>query len=176
MGKLAVYTDESGNVIDIFRATPDNCDFFEDNGKHVPANVRLFDEGTEVELEDTIDSKGRIDTVGHLRAQKRRDVANMRYQREIGGVELRGMNIATDRESQALITGAALQATVDEDYTCQWKTQGGFVSLSAQQIIGIAQAVRAHVQACFDREAELLVEIGKAKTKEAVEAIKWERE
>jgi hypothetical protein len=30
------------------------------------------------------------------------------------------------------------------------------VDLNAEQIIGLASTVRAHVQACFDREAELL--------------------
>jgi hypothetical protein len=29
--------------------------------------------------------------------------------------------------------------------------------LTAQEIIGVATAVRAHVQACFDREAELML-------------------
>lgn len=33
------------------------------------------------------------------------------------------------------------------------------IELTAQQVIGIARAVRAHVQACFDREAELLAEL-----------------
>ena len=40
--------------------------------------------------------------------------------------------------------------------TMQWKTADGFVELTGEQVIGIARAVRAHVQACFDREAELL--------------------
>ena len=69
------------------------------------------------------------------------------------------MAVATDRDSQALITGAALAAMLDSAYVCRWKTPSGFVELTAEQIIAVAQAVRAHVQACFDREAELLTEI-----------------
>lgn len=39
----------------------------------------------------------------------------------------------------------------------QWKvSETAFVTMDAQQIIQIAQLVRAHVQACFDNEASLL--------------------
>lgn len=103
-------------------------------------------------------------TFEELVENKRDEITNKRYEAETAGIEIFGNKIATDRESQALITGAALQATVDKDYTCQWKTQSGFVTLTAEQILGIAQAVRAHVQACFNREAELLALVDKAKT------------
>lgn len=83
-------------------------------------------------------------------------IAARRYQAEIAGITVNGLSIDTPRDSQSLITGAALQATLDSTYTCRWKTAGGFVDLSAQQILDLATAVRAHVQACFDREAELL--------------------
>lgn len=72
------------------------------------------------------------------------------------GTTVSGMPIATDDTSQSRITGAALAVTLDPETTIQWKTGSGFVMLDAAQVIGIAQAVRAHVQACFDREAELL--------------------
>jgi hypothetical protein len=85
--------------------------------------------------------------------------ANKRYERETAGIVLNGMNIDTGRDSQGLITGAVVQAMLDPSYTLNWKTPVGFVQLSAVQIIGIATAVRAHVQACFDREAALLAAI-----------------
>lgn len=72
------------------------------------------------------------------------------------GTTVSGMPIATDDISQSRITGAALAVTLDPQTTIQWKTRSGFVMLDATQVIAIAQAVRAHVQACFDREAELL--------------------
>lgn len=86
-------------------------------------------------------------------------VAAERYTREIAGITLDGKQIDTGRDSQALITGAALASVLDPEYSCQWKTPAGFVQLSSEQIIGVASAVRAHVQSCFDREAELLAEI-----------------
>ncbi|MFC0708440.1 DUF4376 domain-containing protein [Azorhizophilus paspali] len=83
-------------------------------------------------------------------------IATRRYEAETAGTTVDGLPIDTGRDSQALITGAALRATLDSDYTCRWKTVTGFVALTAGQIIGVASAVRAHVQACFDREADLL--------------------
>lgn len=87
------------------------------------------------------------------------EIADRRFQAETGGMIYQGMMLATDRESQSLITGAAVSAMLDEAYTVRWKTADGFVELTAEQIIGVATAVRAHVQACFDREAELLAEV-----------------
>lgn len=83
-------------------------------------------------------------------------IAARRYREETRGITLAGESIDTGRDSQALITGAALAAVIDPAYTCNWKTTTGFIALDAPQIIGIASAVRAHVQACFDREAELV--------------------
>lgn len=83
-------------------------------------------------------------------------VAAERYKRETAGISVQGMAIDTGRDSQALITGAALAAMLDPAYACHWKTAAGFVEMSGEQIISVASAVRAHVQACFDREAELL--------------------
>ena len=90
------------------------------------------------------------------RAVIAQQIANRRWQAETAGVDLMGMRIDTGRDSQALITGATVQAMLDPAYSLRWKTPAGFVDLTAEQIIGVATAARAHVQACFDREAELL--------------------
>ena len=108
------------------------------------------------------------------RGKKLRELAERRWKEETGGITVQGMALDTSRESQALITGAALQATVDPDYSCRWKTAQGFVSLTAGQILAIAGAVRAHVQACFDKEAELAGRIDAAGTPEAVRGISWD--
>ena len=83
-------------------------------------------------------------------------IAARRWQAETGGISLNGMHIDTGRDSQALITGATVQAMLDPAYSLRWKAPAGFVDLTAEQIIGVATAARAHVQACFNREAELL--------------------
>jgi hypothetical protein len=61
----------------------------------------------------------------------------------------------------------------DSTYTCRWKGIDGFVTLNATQIIAIADAVRAHVQSCFDHEAELVPLIEAATTEAELEAINW---
>ena len=81
--------------------------------------------------------------------------------------------IKADRESQALITGAALKAMQDSAYSCRWKGVSGFIELTAPQILAIADAVRAHVQGCFDRESELLPLIEAATSPGDLEVIMW---
>lgn len=83
-------------------------------------------------------------------------IAARRFQAETGGIIVEGIQVNTERDSQALLTGAAFAASLDPAYQIKWKAATGFVDLSAQQIIGVASAVRAFVQACFNREAELL--------------------
>lgn len=98
--------------------------------------------------------------IAEHKAQRRREmaqqIADRRWQAEVAGITVNGMAVATDRDSQALITGATVQAMLDPNYSLRWKTVAGFVDLTAEQIIGVATAARAHVQACFNREAELL--------------------
>jgi len=107
------------------------------------------------------------------KAAKRAEIAAARFASETGGIVVGGAEIRTDRESQAMITGAALKAIQDAEYTCSWKADAGFVELSAPQILAIADAVRAHVQSCFDRERALLALIDAAGTPEDLEAVTW---
>lgn len=86
-------------------------------------------------------------------------IASRRYDAEVGGVIVGEMRLDTGRDSQALITGAALAAVIDPAYTCNWKTAEGFVELNAVALIAIASAIRAHVQACFDREGVLVAAV-----------------
>lgn len=83
-------------------------------------------------------------------------IADRRFQAETGGVTVQGIQVNTERDSQALLTGAAFAATLDPAYHIKWKAATGFVDLTGEQILGIASQVRAFVQACFNREAELL--------------------
>lgn len=83
-------------------------------------------------------------------------VAAERFKREAVGVVVGELMIETTRDSQALIASTGLSAVLDPEYRCNFKTVTGFVEIGAEQIIEIAKAVRAHVQACFDREKVLL--------------------
>lgn len=132
----------------------------------VPGKIRSRDaEGLPI----LIDPPVHVPTADDHRA----NVAAERYRREIAGITLDGKQIETGRDSQALITGAALASVLDPEYSCQWKTPAGFVQLNSEQIIGVASAVRAHVQACFDREAELLAEIDAGTYSEEMLSVGW---
>jgi len=110
-------------------------------------------------------------TLDELKTQKKSAIAAARYEAETAGTTVNGVLIDTGRDSQALITGAALAAVIDSSYSLNWKTENGFIHLTAPEIIAVAQAVRAHVQTCFDREGELVALVDAAQTAEELDAI-----
>lgn len=83
-------------------------------------------------------------------------IAARRWLAETSGTTFGGMPIDTDDRSKLLINGAAMRADRSADYVLRWKTSGGFVDLTAAQVLAIADAVSEHVQLCFDREDVLL--------------------
>ncbi|MCJ2141864.1 DUF4376 domain-containing protein [Methylobacterium sp. E-066] len=78
--------------------------------------------------------------------------AAKRYAVETGGITVSGARVRTDRESQALLTGAYVRAQKNPAGTVSFKTLDGFVKLPAAQVIALGDAVGDHVQACFDAE------------------------
>lgn len=108
-----------------------------------------------------------------LKKQKIAEIAAMRWEQETGGLKLNDFVIATDRESRSQINAAVMSTVLDPDYTVRWKMINGFYDLDASAIQMVATAVRNHVQACFDREAELYAAVDAAETPEAVNNINW---
>lgn len=83
-----------------------------------------------------------------------------RFRAETGGLVTAGIKVATDRQSQAMISGACLMAQANPAFTTQWKAEDGtFVTITAAEIVAMAQAVAAHVSACFSTEAALVAGI-----------------
>ena len=100
------------------------------------------------------------------------ELAAWRYEQEVGGIVIAGTTIKTDRESQATITGAYLSLSQGLISEVDWKAEGGvWVKLTLAQMAPIAQAVVAHVQACFSTEAQLAAEVAACTTVEQVEAV-----
>jgi hypothetical protein len=113
-----------------------------------------------------------LPTLVQLKANRLAELANMRWQKETGGIVLNGASVATDEISQTKLIGAVVGAQMDPEVTMKWKMKdGAFVTLDATTIVGVAMAVRAHIQACFDREAELKAEIEAASNPDAMAAI-----
>lgn len=109
-----------------------------------------------------------------LKTNKYTDIAAARYAAETGGVMIDGALIATDRGSQSLLTAAVVTARLDPTFKTRWKcADGRFVALDAMQLRAIGDAVTAHVEACFTREAELCEMIEAAATPEELAAIVW---
>lgn len=108
-----------------------------------------------------------------LKVRKKTEIAAARYVAETAGITLNGITIETDRQSQALITGAIVQSLVDPAYSLQWKTPTRFIPLTGEQLKEVGAAVRKHVQDCFDKEAELLKKIDAAKDMEELAAVVW---
>lgn len=102
-----------------------------------------------------------------IKAARFAELASIRFGYETAGVA----GLRSDRESQALLTGAALAATLDPEYTVDWKGEGGWTTLDAVQLLAAAQTVRGHVQACFSNERVLAAAIDAAPDMDAVLAV-----
>ena len=104
---------------------------------------------------------------------KKAEMAQARYDEEVGGLDVNGTQVATDRESQTKIVAARIMAKEDPAYTVDWKADNGFVTLDATTIIAIADAVLAHIQGVFAKEKTKIAAIEAAATVEEVNAIAW---
>lgn len=113
-------------------------------------------------------------TLEEAKAERLARLAQERWEEETGGLILPdGTVIRTDRESQALLTGAALSALQDSTITIEWKSTSGWVTLTAEQVLAIAAAVRTHVQAAFSKEKALAEQVETCATPSQVQAITW---
>lgn len=94
------------------------------------------------------------DKAASARAEKYADLANLRWQRETGGLALPGgMSIITTRESQAQIAGVvqSINAGLISEHV-DWKLASGWQQLTTAQITAVAGAVADHVKQCFAAE------------------------
>jgi hypothetical protein len=113
-----------------------------------------------------------LPTLEELRAGKLAELAALRWEKETGGTVFNGMPVTTDAVSQTKYIGAVVGAQIDPNVVINWKmADGTFVTLDAASITAVAMAVRAHVQACFDNEAELKSRIESAGTAVEISAV-----
>ena len=112
-------------------------------------------------------------TLQNLIDMKLYELANARWQAVINGIKYNNITIDTSADSQTYIIGAAYTAMQNPEYVCKWKTKEGFITLTAAEILGIADMLRTHIQSCFDKEAELQVALSNLTTKEEVKKFNW---
>ncbi|EEP5311808.1 DUF4376 domain-containing protein [Salmonella enterica] len=79
-------------------------------------------------------------------------LADIRYRKETGGIELEGMKILTDRESQAQLTGAYQSLASGLITQTDWKAADGWMTVTKEQIEPVAKAVATHIARCFAAE------------------------
>lgn len=98
-----------------------------------------------------------------------------RWEVETGGIILNGINIATDDRSKVMISGARVAAQSNPDFTTEWKTESGFVTLDASDVIDISDAVLQHVSDCFAKEATIqtMIDNGDVATVEQIDTL-WQ--
>lgn len=81
------------------------------------------------------------------------EVAAKRWQMETGGIIISGHPIATDRESQSQLNSAYTSLKNELITDTPWKAADGtFTLVTLTEIEPVAQAVAAHVRACFAAE------------------------
>ena len=124
------------------------------------------------------------------KAAKLAELAEKRWEAVQAGVEINGVVVATDSDSQTALVGAAFGAFVkmigsslpaaaeplvkmipDES---GWKGKDSkWADLSITDTLGVAVTVRAHVQSLFDKERALGEKVAACSTVAEVDAITW---
>lgn len=120
-------------------------------------------------------------TLDELKNQKKIEIENSRWQDETGGCDwLRKLDNTvyrldtTDRGCLKVSNARQIAEEQGEAYVPQlWKTETGWFKATLQDLTEMGHAIGAHVQKCFDREAELVALIEKATTQEELDEIVW---
>lgn len=94
-------------------------------------------------------------TPDEVRARKLAQLPDVRFMHETKGITVGGASIRTDLESQAKISGAYTALQNGLIASTNWKAANGWTTVTLAEMAPIAQAVAAHVAACYAREREL---------------------
>ena len=86
--------------------------------------------------------------------------ADARWRKEIGGITVNGVPIATDDRSKQMIIGARLAASVNPNWSTMWVgSDADIYPVDATAIVTISDAVQSHVNACFTMFADVKADI-----------------
>lgn len=85
-----------------------------------------------------------------LKVQLKAYAADLRWRREIGGILVAGLPVATDDRSKMMILGARVAAAANPDWVTVWHgADGGSYPINAAAMVAISDAVQAHVNQWF---------------------------
>jgi len=100
--------------------------------------------------------------------------ARKRYDVEVGGIDVNGLAVRTDRFTVERIYQARFLAKEDPGFDTDWKLgDGTFLTIDATTIIGISDAVTAHLKGVFTKEKTANTSIDAATTLAELQAITW---
>lgn len=86
--------------------------------------------------------------------------AAKRWEKEVGGIVVNGIPVATDDRSKIMITGIHNAAKGDPEFTTRWKCpDGSFVEVDSANAIAIGEAVLTHIACCFAVEESVQSEL-----------------
>jgi hypothetical protein len=86
--------------------------------------------------------------------------ADARWRREVGGILVGGVSVATDDRSKTMVLGARVAATANAAWETVWHgADGQIYPLNAAAMIAISDAVEAHVNGTFATFAIVKAEI-----------------
>lgn len=97
-----------------------------------------------------------------LRADLLAQAAARRWEVETGGITVDGVEIRTDRESQAMLSGAITFCDLENQAVINWKAANGWEQIEETGLRAIALAVGRHIQEQFTIEAALAEAINAA--------------
>lgn len=111
----------------------------------------------------------------------RDNLATNRWNYEIAGIIYNDILYVTDPVSKVNYLGAMQRAIVDPQYTVLWKAKttvepgsAVFISLSANDMIAIANYAITYITACFEKENSLLQQINAVTTIQELSTIDLE--
>lgn len=105
---------------------------------------------------------------------RKKYIASRRYAEEVGGIEVGGAVIKTDRESQSQLSNALVSLSNGFVSSVDWKGANGWVSLGLAEVQAISTIVAQHVQTLFTKEKQKVEAIDAATTLEEVVAVDWD--
>ena len=87
-------------------------------------------------------------------------LAQIRYEREVGGVTVDGKSFHTDRDSQGKLAGSRAKAKEGRAPSA-WKLRGGdwWDIEGAEEFVAVADEVFDYIDACFKHERDLAEQI-----------------
>lgn len=93
-------------------------------------------------------AQGGTEDLAEAKRLLRERATALRWERETGGITLGGVRVLTGIEDQNRIATALVGAPETLDF----KAESGWVTLKLADLKAIADAITAHVQACFSAE------------------------